>query len=90
MALHISTSGLDSEAFDKEDNAVVTEWMQLFDEISRLLCDCERNEKVANLGKAEYIQEHLEHIVSTVRRLYTSVRDYLCDNPVCDATSYLA
>ena len=48
VSLHISTSDSDSEAFDEEDNVVVTEWKQLFEEISRFLCDCERNEEVAN------------------------------------------
>ena len=60
-----------------------------FEEISRFLCDCERNDNVTNLGRAEYTYEHLEHIVLILRRLYTSVLDYLCDNPVCEATSDL-
>ena len=89
VSLHISTSDSDSEAFDKEDNVVVTEWKQLFEEISRFLCDCERNEEVANRGRAEYICEHLENTILIVRRLYTSVLDYFCDNPVCETTSDL-
>ena len=85
----ISTSDLDSEAFDEEDNIVVTEWKQLFEKISQFLSDCERHEEVANRGRAEYICEHLENTILTVRRLYTSVLDYFCDNPVCETTSYL-
>ena len=67
----------------------MTEWKQLFEEISRFLCDCERNEEVANRGRAEYICEHLENTILIVRRLYTSVLDYFCDNPVCETTSDL-
>ena len=89
VSLHISTSDSDSEAFDEEDNVVVTEWKHLFEEISRFLCDCERNEEVANRGRAEYICEHLENTILIVRRLYTSVLDYFCDNPVCETTSDL-
>ena len=55
VSLQCSTSGSDSEAFDKEDNVIVTVWKQVFDEIFRFLCDCERNETVPNLGRAEYI-----------------------------------
>ena len=58
-----SASASDSEAFDEEDCVVLTEWKELFEEISRFLCDCERNENVTNLGRAEYTYEHLEHIV---------------------------
>ena len=78
-------------AFDMEaeDDVVVTEWQQLFEEISRFLCDCERNKEVANRGRAEYICEHLENTILTVRRLHSSVLDYICDNPVCEITSDL-
>ena len=62
----------------------------VFDEISRFLCDCDRNKEVANLARAEYIREHLEHIILTVTRLHTLVQDYVCDNPVCEPTSYSA
>ena len=39
-----------------KESVAVTEWKELFEEISWLLCDSERNaEEVANQGKAEYI-----------------------------------
>ena len=81
----------DSDASAQGDSIAVTEWKELFEEISRLLCDCERNaEEVANQGRAEYIYEQLKNTVLTVRRLYASgVLDYFCDNPVCETTSDL-
>ena len=65
-----STPGSDTEASDHDD-AVVAEWKELFQEIARFLCDCERNEGLANYERAEYICEHLENIILTVRRLHT-------------------
>ena len=84
--MHVSTSASNSEALNEGDNAVLTEWKQVLDEISRFLCDCDRNKEVANLARAEYMREHLEHIFTP----HTLVQDYVCDNPVCEATSYLA
>ena len=89
MDLPISSPDSDSEAFDTEDDEVIAEWKQLFEELTQLLSDSERNKEVANLERAEYICEHIKNAVLTIGRLYTLVLDYICDNPVCEIVSEL-
>lgn len=64
------------------EDSVVAEWKELFQEIARFLSDCERNEGFANYDRIQYICEHLQNIILTLRRLQTCVLD--CDNPECE------
>jgi hypothetical protein len=56
-----------------EEQGVLAEWKALFQEIARFLNGCERTEGFASYDRIQYICEHLQNIIITLRRLQTCV-----------------